>query len=105
MWVFCEQRDGVILGTGYQLLSEGRKLADDLGVELCGVLLGSVLSTSMVEVVLRNALYFSTSTSRWVQSAVRPVCEVRQEAGGSDWRGRGGGRGPRHQLQPHPVIP
>ena len=40
VWVFCEQRDGVILGTGYQLLSEGRKLADDLGVELCGVLLG-----------------------------------------------------------------
>ena len=39
VWVFCEQRDGVILGTGYQLLSEGRKLADDLGVELCGVLL------------------------------------------------------------------
>ena len=41
VWVFCEQRDGVILGTGYQLLSEGRKLANDLGVELCGVLLGS----------------------------------------------------------------
>ena len=40
VWVFCEQRDGVIMGTGYQLLSEGRKLADDLGVELCGVLLG-----------------------------------------------------------------
>ena len=41
VWVFCEQREGVILGTGYQLLSEGRKLANDLGVELCGVLLGS----------------------------------------------------------------
>ncbi len=40
VWVFCEQRDGVILSTGYQLLSEGRKLANDLGVELCGVLLG-----------------------------------------------------------------
>ena len=32
VWVFCEQRDGVILGTGYQLLSEGRKLANDLGI-------------------------------------------------------------------------
>ena len=40
VWVFCEQRDGVILSTGYQLLSEGRKLANDLGVELCGVVLG-----------------------------------------------------------------
>ena len=44
VWVFCEQRDGVILGTGYQLLSEGRKLADDLGVELCGVLLGDKIN-------------------------------------------------------------
>ena len=44
VWVFCEQRDGVILGTGYQLLSEGRKLADDLGVELCGLLLGDKIN-------------------------------------------------------------
>ena len=41
MWVFCEQREGVIMSTSYQLLSEGRKLANDLGVELCGVVLGS----------------------------------------------------------------
>ena len=43
VWVFCEQREGTIMSTSYQLLSEGRKLADDLGVELCGVLLGSGL--------------------------------------------------------------
>ena len=36
VWVFCEQREGVIMSTSYQLLSEGRKLANDLGVELCG---------------------------------------------------------------------
>ncbi len=41
VWVFCEQREGVILGVSYQLLSEGRRLADDLGVELAAVLLGS----------------------------------------------------------------
>lgn len=40
VWVFCEQRDGEIMSISYQLLSEGRKLADDLGVELTGVLLG-----------------------------------------------------------------
>ena len=40
VWVFCEQRDGVIMSTSYQLLSEGRKLANDLGVELAGVVLG-----------------------------------------------------------------
>lgn len=41
VWVFCEQREGVILSTSYQLLSEGRKLANDLNTQLCGVLLGS----------------------------------------------------------------
>ena len=41
VWVFCEQREGVIMSTSYQLLSEGRKLANDLGVELAGVVLGS----------------------------------------------------------------
>lgn len=41
VWVFCEQRDGMIMSTSYQLLSEGRKLANDLGVELAGVVLGS----------------------------------------------------------------
>ena len=40
VWVFCEQREGVIMSTSYQLLSEGRKLANDLDVELCGVVLG-----------------------------------------------------------------
>ncbi len=44
VWVFCEQRDGVIMSISYQLLSEGRKLADDLGVELCGVLMGADLN-------------------------------------------------------------
>ena len=40
VWVFCEQREGVIMSTSYQLLSEGRKLADELGEKLYGLLLG-----------------------------------------------------------------
>lgn len=40
VWVFCEQRGGTLNPTDFELLSEGRKLADDLGVELCGLLLG-----------------------------------------------------------------
>ncbi len=40
VWVFCEQREGELNPTDFELLSEGRKLADDLGVELCGLLLG-----------------------------------------------------------------
>ena len=40
VWVFCEQRQGKMMPTTFELISEGRKLADELGVELCGVLLG-----------------------------------------------------------------
>lgn len=40
VWVFCEQRDGKMMSTTFELISEGRKLADELGTELCGILLG-----------------------------------------------------------------
>lgn len=40
VWVFCEQRLGKLMPTDFELLSEGRKLADELGTELCGLLLG-----------------------------------------------------------------
>ena len=40
VWVFCEQRGGALMPTDLELISEGRKLADELSCELCGVLLG-----------------------------------------------------------------
>ena len=40
VWVFAEQHDGVIQSVTYELLGEGRKLADELGMKLCAVLLG-----------------------------------------------------------------
>lgn len=40
VWVFCEQRQGKLMPTDFELISEGRKLADELGVDVCGVLLG-----------------------------------------------------------------
>ena len=40
VWVFCEQRQGKLMPTDFELISEGRKLADELGVKLYGVLLG-----------------------------------------------------------------
>ena len=49
VWVFCEQRDGVIMSISHQLLSEGRKLANDLDVELCGVLLGSDIDEAQIK--------------------------------------------------------
>ena len=41
VWVFCEQREGGIMSVSHQLISEGRKLADDLGTTLSAVLMGS----------------------------------------------------------------
>ena len=40
VWVFCEQRQGTMMTTSYELISEGRKLANELGTKLYGILLG-----------------------------------------------------------------
>ena len=40
VWVFCEQRQGQMMPTSFELISEGRKLADELGTKLYGILLG-----------------------------------------------------------------
>ncbi len=40
VWVFAEQHEGKLKATGPQLLGKGRELADELGEELCAVLLG-----------------------------------------------------------------
>jgi len=40
IWVFAEQRDGVIQNVAYELLAEGKKLAADLSCEVAGVLAG-----------------------------------------------------------------
>ncbi len=40
VWVFCEQRQGTMMPTSFELISEGRKLADELDTKLYGILLG-----------------------------------------------------------------
>ena len=40
VWVFCEQRQGQMMPTSFELISEGRKLANELGTKLYGILLG-----------------------------------------------------------------
>ncbi len=39
--VFCEQRQGKLMPTDFELISEARKLADELGTEVIGLVLGS----------------------------------------------------------------
>lgn len=41
VWVFAEQRENKLMPTVFELLGEGRKLADTLGVELSALLLGN----------------------------------------------------------------
>ena len=40
VWVFCEQRQGNLMPTDFELISEARRLADELGCKLYGLLLG-----------------------------------------------------------------
>ena len=49
VWVYCEQRRGAIMSTDLELISEGRKLADELHTELCGVLLGDGVDSLVPE--------------------------------------------------------
>ncbi len=55
VWVFAEQHDGVIQSITFELLGEGRKLADSLGMKLCAVLLGSNVQKQTAELIARGA--------------------------------------------------
>lgn len=39
--VFCEQREGKLMSTDFELISEARKLADELNTEVMGIVIGS----------------------------------------------------------------
>ncbi len=51
VWVFIEQRQGILQNVSIELLGEGRKIADKLGVELCGVLLGNNVTDLSKELI------------------------------------------------------
>jgi len=55
VWVFAEQDEGKIQSVTYELLGEGRKLADALGMKLCAVLLGSGVGPLVPHLVARGA--------------------------------------------------
>ncbi len=55
VWVFVEQTDGHIESVTYELLGEGRKLADALKMQLCAVLLGSGVKDRAADLVARGA--------------------------------------------------
>ena len=49
VWTIAEQRDGEIRKITYEVVSEGRRLADALGQELTVVLLGSNIKDKAAE--------------------------------------------------------
>ena len=55
VWVFAEQDGGDIQSVTYELLGEGRKLADALGMNLCAVLFGSGVRAKARDLVFRGA--------------------------------------------------
>ncbi len=55
VWVYAEQRHGEISSVVFELLNEGRRLADKLGVSLSAVLIGSNIKSKTQELIERGA--------------------------------------------------
>ncbi len=55
VWVLAEQRNNELLNVSLELVSEGRKLADELNEKLTAVVLGSDLSKAAKELVAQGA--------------------------------------------------
>ena len=72
VWVFCEQRQGKMMPTTFELISEGRKLADELGVNLCGLLLGDNVEVGCNS-VLNPGTVIGRHTNIYPTSCVRGV--------------------------------
>jgi len=55
VWVFAEQTENKIQSVTYELLGEGRKLAESLGMDLCAVLVGSGIKDKAQDLIARGA--------------------------------------------------
>lgn len=55
VWVFCEQRRGVLHSVSLELIGKGRDLAQELGVDLSAVLFGRKLDGMADELIGRGA--------------------------------------------------
>ena len=55
VWVFAEQRQGVLTPVVIELLGEGKKLASKIGVELCAFLAGDNVDDLIPELIQHGA--------------------------------------------------
>ena len=63
VWVFAEQRQGTLTPVVVELLGEGRKLADKLGVKLCALLVGS-----KVKDLIQTLIYYGADRVYFVDN-------------------------------------
>ena len=89
VWVFCEQREGKMMPTSFELISEGRKLANELGVKLCGLLLGDNVEGIAKElggygadevIVCEHPLLGTYTTDAYAKVICDAVSELKPEA-------------------------
>ncbi len=55
VWIFCEQKRGVIQSVSYELLGKGRELADKRKAKLCALLLGHEIEKRALDLIARGA--------------------------------------------------
>ncbi len=88
VWVFAEQRDGVLNPVAIELLGEGKKLADDIGTDLCALLLGENVDGLAKELisygaqkvyVADNALLKNYTTDAYTKVVCEAIDEFKPE--------------------------
>lgn len=55
VWVFAEQRNGIITPVVFELLGEGKKIANETASELCAILIGNNVSNLAHELIAYGA--------------------------------------------------
>lgn len=63
IWVFAEQRQGKLMPAVFELLCEGKKLASELGVQVCAILLGEDIGDLARELICYGAQTVYTADS------------------------------------------
>ena len=63
VWVFAEQREGRFMSVSIELLGEGRRLADEIGCEVCAILCGDDMDGLVEELFEYGAdkVYYANS--------------------------------------------
>lgn len=88
VWVFAEQRQGKLMGVAIELLGEGKKLAKEIGCDLCAIVIGKDMSNVVDEVVAYgadkvyvadNALLENYTTDGYAKVIVKAINGIKPE--------------------------